>query len=89
MDITGRLTDGDKPSARVLAIAKRIGDEAIAWHEYEDGHVVIVFNQKGKQSFEPEKKLPNIIHTNKEAQAVVETLTPHLPPQPKKKGGSK
>jgi hypothetical protein len=86
MDITGRLADGDQTPARVLAIAEQIGDQAIAWHEYPDGHIVIVFNQKGKQTFDPEKKLPNIIHTNKEAQAVVETLTPHLPPQPKKKG---
>jgi len=89
MDTTGRLADGDPTPARVLAIAEQIGDQAIAWRECENGNIVIVFNQKGKQTFDPEKKLPNIIHTNKEAQAVVETLTPHLPPQPKKKGGSK
>lgn len=73
--------------ARVLALAKQINDEPIAWSEREDGSIVIVFNQKGKQTFEPEKPLPRpIIHTNEEAQAVVQTLTPAHTPKPKRKG---
>ena len=76
--------------ARVKALALQIGDEPIAWNEREDGSIVIVFNQKGKQTFEPEIKaetLPrHIIHTNEEARAVVETLTPAHTPKPKRKG---
>ena len=72
--------------ARVLALAKQINDEPIAWNERADGSIVIVFNQKGKQTFEPEKPLPRpIIHTKEEAQAVVETLTPAHTPKPKRK----
>lgn len=76
----------DTIPARVLALAKQINDEPIAWNERADGSIVIVFNQKGKQTFEPEKPLPRpIIHTNEEAQAVVETLTPAHTPRPKRK----
>lgn len=79
----------DTIPARVLALAKLIDDEPIAWSEREDGSIVIVFNQKGKQTFEPEIKpepLPRpIIHTNEEAQAVVQTLTPAHTPKPKRK----
>jgi replicative superfamily II helicase len=80
--------------ARVLALAKEIDDKPLAWNEREDGSVVIVFCNKGKLTFEPEKKLPKImhsihsvIHTKEEAQEAVETLTPAHTPQPKKKGG--
>ncbi len=78
----------DTIPARVKALALQIGDEPIAWNEREDGSIVIVFNQKGKQTFEPEVKaeLPKIIHTNEEAKAVVETLTPAHTPKPKRKG---
>ena len=77
----------DTIPARVKALALQIGDEPIAWNEREDGSIVIVFNQKGKQTFEPEKALPRpIIHTNEEAKAVVETLTPAHTPKPKRKG---
>lgn len=77
----------DTIPARVKALALQIGDEPIAWNEREDGSIVIVFNQKGKQTFEPEKPLPRpIIHTNEEAQAVVQTLTPAHTPKPKRKG---
>lgn len=77
----------DTIPARVKALALQIGDEPIAWNEREDGSIVIVFNQKGKQTFEPEKTLPHpIIHTNEEAKAVVETLTPAHTPKPKRKG---
>lgn len=82
--------------ARVKALALLIGDEPIAWKEREDGSIVIVFNQKGKRVFELEEQaaiLPrpimhsihSVIHTNEEAQAVVETLTPAHTPKPKRK----
>jgi hypothetical protein len=72
--------------ARVLALAKEIDDQPLAWNEREDGSVVIVFCNKGKLTFEPEKKLPKIIHTKQEAEAVVADMTPAHTPQPKKKG---
>ena len=79
----------DTIPARVLALAKLIDDEPIAWNEREDGSIVIVFCNKGKRTFEPEIKaetlLRPIIHTNEEAKAVVETLTPAHTPKPKRK----
>jgi hypothetical protein len=93
VDTTGRLADGDQTPARVLAIAEQIGDQAIAWRECENGNIVIVFNMKGKQTFDkgfeivkPEKVFAPIIHTKEEAQEAVETLPPAHTPQPKKKG---
>jgi len=91
-DKSGRLADGDRVPARVAAIAAQIGDEAIAWNEHEDGTVVIVFNQKGKRTFERDFEIlvPNkvfakpAIHTNEDAQEAVETLTPARAPKPKK-----
>lgn len=44
--------------ARVAALAAQINDEPIAWNERADGSIVIVFNQKGKQTFLPETVLP-------------------------------
>lgn len=71
--------------ARVKALALQIGDEPIDWNEREDGSIVIVFNQKGKRIFDKVPELPRpIIHTNEEAQAVVETLTPAHTPKPKR-----
>jgi len=70
----GKKINGDLPTARVLALAKEIGDEPFAWEEREDGSVLIVFTNKGKRLFEPEPK--KIIHTKKEAEEAVKTLPP-------------
>lgn len=44
--------------ARVKALALQIGDEPIDWNERKDGSIVIVFCNKGKQTFLPETVLP-------------------------------
>ena len=52
--------------ARVLALAKQINDEPIAWNEREDGSIVIVFCNKGKHTFEPEPVIdPVVIDDNR------------------------
>jgi hypothetical protein len=82
-----KLENGDIPSARVLALAKEIGDEPIAWVEHEDGSILIVFNQKGKRTFEKESEIEEaftVIHTKAEAEEVVKTLTPKHEPKPKR-----
>ncbi len=66
----------DRVPARVQAIADKIGDAPLAWRECEDGSIVIVFNSKGKQTFEKVEEFDHIIHTKAEAQEVVKTLTP-------------
>ena len=86
----GRTADGDKPPARVLTLAAQIGDEPLKWTEYEDGSITIVFCNKGKRTFlkESESEAPTfepIIHTNEDAQAVVQTLAPSRKPHPKRK----
>jgi hypothetical protein len=77
------MSDEIKIPARVLALAEQIGDIPLAWNEHEDGSIVIVFNSKGKQAFEPEKK--PIIHTKADAVEAVATLTPKHEPKPKRK----
>lgn len=72
----------DRVPARVQAIADKIGDAPLAWREREDGSIVIVFNSKGKQTFEKVEEFDHIIHTKAEAQEVVKTL----PPRRKKEG---
>lgn len=93
METSGRLADGDPTPARVLAIAEQIGDQAVAWSERENGNIVIVFGMKGKQTFTKDFEIEkpgkvfaprSVIHTNQEAQAVVETLTPPHTPRPRK-----
>ena len=96
----GRAADGDKPPARVLALAAQIEDEPLAWNEHDDGSITIVFCNKGKRTFvaEPitETEIPSleeqiwyskppIIHTNEEAQEAVKTLAPTHKPHPKRK----
>lgn len=44
-----------KIPARVAALAAQVGDTPLDWKEREDGSIVIVFNSKGKRTFEPEK----------------------------------
>ena len=46
------MTDKKIP-ARVAALAAQVGDTPLDWKEREDGSIVIVFNSKGKQTFEP------------------------------------
>ena len=82
MDKRGSIAEGSHLPARIAAIATHIGDKAIAWNEREDGSVVIVFNQKGKQTFEKDYKIPvkefakPVIHTKQEAVETVESLPP-------------
>jgi len=70
----------DPVPARVQAIADKIGDAPLAWNEKEDGSIVIVFNTKGKQTFEKvsevEETFDHVIHTKAEAEEVVKTLPP-------------
>lgn len=62
--------------ARVKALAEKIGDEPLDWSEKPDGSIVIVFCNKGKQTFmpEPEEKPRPIIHTKAEAEEAVSGL---------------
>lgn len=39
--------------ARVMALAKVVEDTPIAWKEYDNGSIVIVFANKGKRIFDP------------------------------------
>lgn len=73
----------DRVPARVQAIADKIGDAPLAWNEKEDGSIVIIFNSKGKQTFEKVEEFEKVIHTKAEAQEVVKTL----PTRTKKKEG--
>lgn len=66
----------DKIPARVQALADQVGDQVVAWNEKEDGSVVIVFNSKGKQTFE-KIEFEKFIHTKAEAEQVVKTLPHH------------
>lgn len=71
----------DRVPARVQVIADKIGDAPLAWNEKENGDIIIVFNTKGKQTFEsiPFEKA---IHTKQEAEEAVKSL----PPRKKKEG---
>lgn len=84
------MSDEIKVPARVLALAEQIGDQPIAWKEHDDGSIVIVFNSKGKRTFEKEseqdiEEVLTVIHTKADAEAAVSKLTPTHKPQPKKK----
>ena len=79
----------DKIPARVLALAEQIKDKPLAWIEHADGSITIVFCNKGKRLFEKESEkeiaFTDVIHTNEDAQEVVQTLAPTHKPSPKKK----
>lgn len=47
--------DDRKIPARIAALAAQVGDTPLDWKEREDGSIVIVFCNKGKKTFEPEK----------------------------------
>lgn len=78
----------DRIPARVFALAKKVGDKPLAWKEYADGSITIVFCNKGKRIFQKESEVSafeDVMHTNEDAQEVVQTLTPTHKPNPKKK----
>ncbi len=74
--------------ARVAALAAWIADEPLSWREREDGSIVIVFNQRGKLTFDKdfEIKTHNQILTPeipavlpaKDDEPLVEQRTPTL-----------
>lgn len=84
------MSDEIKVPARVLALAKQVSDQPIAWKEHDDGSVVIVFNSKGKRTFlresvEEVDAVLTVIHTKADAEEAVAKLTPRRTPKPKSK----
>lgn len=52
------MSEEKKMPARVITLAEQVGDTPLDWKEYKDGTIVIVFNSKGKLTFQPETTGP-------------------------------
>lgn len=67
----------DKIPARVAALAEKIGDSVLDWKEYPNGDITIVFNSKGKRTFQRESVTEESVTGAKEqTPAPVQTKKP-------------